>query len=453
MLLRFRVANYASLRDEQELSLVALDDHDDLAVRRPIDDDLSVLPAAAVYGGNASGKSNLLEAMHFMQEAVCHSHLGWGPEATIPRNSFRFDDDIRRKPSEFCVDIAVDGVHYEYGFAVDDEVVRSEWLYCFVKRQRRVRRVLFERSGPEWTSIRFGGHLKGRKRAIAEFVRPNSLYLSVAAANNHPQLTKIYGWFSNQMIYIDAGVPVPHLPYTLHLAATPDRSAVLDLLNYADLGISDIRQEPLVLDNELRDRFMAVLKVVDPDRTPDLGFAVEAATRVDFIHRVRGKEYALPLENESSGTRSWFALLGPILEALAHGMVLVVDELNAFLHPLLVSELVNLFQDPTYNRQGAQLVFNTHDSFLLSPLSKARLRRDQVWLTDRDEDGATTLRPLTDYRVRDGLDSVFRGYLLGRYRGIPIFDEGLLEELILRHTHMHGDPPRKGSETEAGELT
>lgn len=177
MLLRFRVANFASLRDEQELSLVALDEHDDLAVRRPLSEDVAVLPAAAIFGGNASGKSNLLEALRFVAFAVANSHQRWKPGAPIARNAFRFDESVGDRPSEFCVDVALDGMHYEYGFSVDDQTVRSEWLYGFTRRQRRVRRVLFERSGPGGDTIRFSEHLKGQKKAIAELVRPNSLYL------------------------------------------------------------------------------------------------------------------------------------------------------------------------------------------------------------------------------------------------------------------------------------
>ncbi|WP_067181049.1 AAA family ATPase [Microtetraspora niveoalba] len=452
MLLRFRVANHASLRDEQELSLVALDEHADLAVRSPIDEDVSVLPAAAIYGGNASGKSNLLQALRFMATAVEDSHQRWRPGAVIRRNSFRFDDESRERPSEFSADIAIDGVHYEYGFSLDDTAIRSEWLYSFSRQQRRVRRVLFERSGPEGKSIHFGDYLKGRKKAISELVRPNSLYLSAAAANNHPQLTEIYRWFERQIIYIDAGEPQFFLPLTLHEMAEHDREGVLSLLNYADFGITDVRHEQRPVDEEVRARFIAFVRAMDPDQVPDEDAVIHDDPKVDFVHNVQGCEYTLPLEYESSGTRGWFALLGPVVRALARGGLLVVDELNAFLHPLLVGELVQLFQDPRFNRRGAQILFNTHDVSLLSPLTKARLRRDQIWLTDRDPDGATELHPLTRYRVRDGLDSVFRGYLLGRYRGVPVFDDSVLREALARHNGPHADvAQQQNSEAKAGE--
>lgn len=147
---------------------MALDEHRDLAVRRPIPEDVAVLPAAAIFGGNASGKSNLLQAVRFMAAAVANSHQRWRPGAPIARNAFRFDQGGGDRPSEFCVDVALDGVHYEYGFSVDDQVVRGEWLYSFTRRQRRVRRLLFERSGPGGDSIRFGEHTTDQACALLE---------------------------------------------------------------------------------------------------------------------------------------------------------------------------------------------------------------------------------------------------------------------------------------------
>ncbi|GAA1900786.1 AAA family ATPase [Actinomadura bangladeshensis] len=451
MLLRFRVANYASLRDEQELSLVALDEHSDLAVTHVPDDDLQALPATAIYGANASGKSNLLQAFRFMADVVVDSHQRWHPGASIRRNAFRFDGESLQRPSEFSVDIVIDGVHYEYGFIVDDEAVRGEWLYSFTKQQRRVRRLLFERSGSDGSAIRFGEHLRGKKKAIADLVRPNSLYLSAAAANNHPLLSRLYQWFQREFIYIDAGEPWASLSYTLHELEEHDKEGVLSLLNYADFGLIDVHQEARPLDKDTRDKIIAFIRAVDPEHAPDDGVELHDAPRVEFIHRVESQNYKLPLELESSGTRGWFALLGPIIHALSFGKLVVVDELNAFLHPLLVGELVRLFQDPRFNEHGAQLVFNTHDVTLLSSLTPARLRRDQVWLTDRTAEGATVLRPLTEYRIRDGLDSVFRGYLVGRYRGVPVFDDSFLEWTFARHTRRHGSSAKQGSAEEAGE--
>ncbi|GGO81098.1 AAA family ATPase [Nonomuraea cavernae] len=452
MLLRFRVANYASLRDEQELSLVALDEHRNLAVQTPTQDDLSVLPVAAIYGGNASGKSNLLQALRFMAGAVENSHQRWKPGSSIRRNSFRFDDESRDKESEFAVDITLNGVHYEYGFSLNSEAVQSEWLYSFARQQRTVRRTLFERSSPDGESIRFGEHLKGRKKSIRDLVRPNSLFLSAAAANNHPQLTEIYHWFEDQIIYIDAGEPWLNLTKTLHELEAHGRENVLRLLNHADLGIANVKQEPRQIEKRVRDGFVALLSALDPDLTLDEDIDFQPPPKVEFVHQVRGGEYALPMEYESSGTRAWFALLGPILNGLSRGRLIVVDELDAFLHPLLVGELVNLFQNPNFNKNGAQIVFNTHDVTLLSSLTKARLRRDQVWFTDRTPDGATELHPLTRYRVRDGQDSVLRGYLLGRYRGVPIFDDYFLDVALGRQNSRHADPsPQQALEAEAGE--
>ncbi|MEU8035106.1 ATP-binding protein [Streptosporangium sp. NPDC049078] len=451
VLLRFRVANYASLRDEQELSLVALDEHGDLAVRSPTREDLSVLPAVAIYGGNASGKSNLLQALRFMANAVEESHQLWKPGAHIRRNNFRFDEKSHINPTEFSVDIALDGVRYEYGFSLDDHEIKSEWLYSFTRQQRLVRRLIFERAGPQGSSIRFGESLKGRKRAIADLVRPNSLYLSTAAANNHEQLTRIYRWFESDISYVAAGHPHQNPIATLHGLSEHGRKSVLSLLNYADFGITDVRHEQQPFNAEIRERFLALIKVMDPENAADESVEVQGPPKIDFVHRVNEREYTLSADHESSGTRGWFALLGPVVNALSLGKLLVVDELNAFLHPLLASELLKLFQSPTYNKLGAQILFNTHDVTLMSPLADARLRRDQIWLADRASDGATELHPLTRYRVREGLDNVFRGYMLGRYRGVPIFDDHFLERALRGHTGSHVAPQsEQAPETDSG---
>jgi hypothetical protein len=135
------------------------------------------------------------------------------------------------------------------------------------------------------------------------------------------------------------------------------------------------------------------------------------------------------MNEESSGTLAWLLLVGPAVASLRDGGLLVVDELDARLHPLLAAHLVNLFQSPESNTTGAQLVFNTHNVSLLGPSAPGRLRRDQVWFTEKDDRGATTLTALTEYRVRDGLENVEKRYLSGRYGAIPFLDEVALESL------------------------
>lgn len=421
MLLRFRVSNFLSIRDEQELSLIALDEHSERAeVPVPRSGD-SVLPVAAVFGANASGKSNVVHALGFMRDAVLKSHQSWKPDTAVPRQPFLLGGADRADPSTFVVDIAVEGIRYEYGFAVDDRRVTHEWLYSFPEgRPRR----LYEREADR--PIRFGPSLKGRRALVADVVRPNSLFLSAAAANNHPQLLPLYRWFSSGCNLATEGNAADRFEHTLQELEN-HRDALLSLLRYADFGISDIEVENQQMPAEQAEKLVAAVKAIDPARADTLDPQQVTTSDIRLTHTPGGA--SLPLRVESSGTRTWLELLGPVVSFLRRGACLVIDELDARLHPDLAAKLVALFQDPGANSNGAQLVFNTHDVTLLRKTSAARLHRDQIWLTEKDEDGVTRLFPLTEYRVRDTLDDVEGRYLAGRYGGVPFFDEDLLAGL------------------------
>ncbi|MFI7076419.1 ATP/GTP-binding protein [Micromonospora sp. NPDC049903] len=399
MLLRFRATNFASLRDEAELSLIATDEHPGVATRPVPREKLDVLPVVGIFGPNASGKSNIIKALEFAGNAVQLSHQRWLPEEPIPgRWPFRLDPTSASRPSEFVFDFVVDDVRYEFGFSLDDEVIQQEWLYAFPKGRRQV---YLERQGG---SLHFGNNLAGPRELIADTVRPNSLFLSAAATHNHPQLSRIYRWFSSRrMITHDAGTSSRFPPGTL-----PDER-MLALLRFADLGIVGAT-------------------VVRPDPRPAIA---QELPRIEFLHSsaVETGEAPLPWQWESSGTRSWFSLLQLAIRALDAGGLLAVDDLGSELHPHLTSELIRMFHRPESNPSGAQLVFNSHDVGLLGRHRSARLDRDQIWLTEKDASGATRLYPLTEFRVRGGLDDVEGRYLKGRYGAVPFLDHQILDLL------------------------
>lgn len=400
MLLRFRVTNFASLRDEAELSLVATDTHPDLATRPVPREKLDVLPVAGIFGPNASGKSNIIKALGFARDAVRLSHQRWLPEEPIPgRWPFRLDHDSGTRPSEFVFDLVVDDVRYEFGFSLDDEAIQQEWLYAFPKGRRQV---YLEREG---SSLHFGNHLTGPRELIAETVRPNSLFLSAAATHNHAQLGRIYRWFSPRQMIAPGDEPPPRRPpHTL-----PDER-MLALLRFADLGIVG-----------------AAVVQSDATRGP-----VPFEPQIEFLHSASTEDgkASLPWQWESAGTRSWFDLLQLAVRALDVGGLLAVDDLGAELHPLLTAALIRLFHQPETNPHGAQLIFNSHDVGLLGRHREIRLARDQVWLTEKDDSGATRLYPLSEFRVRGGLDDVEGRYLKGRYGAVPFLDHELLDLLV-----------------------
>jgi hypothetical protein len=381
------------------------------------------LPVVAIYGPNASGKSNLFEAVYFAWLAVRFSHQRWLPDDPIPRNPFLLDRASRRRPSQIVIDFVAEGVRYQYGFRWTEREFEKEWLNAYPVANRS-RAIYMRSAGPE---IEFGPSFTGPRRTLEGVVRANSLLLSAAAANNHPFLTPIYQWFSRNFHVAFADNAFSRLESTLHkFEHHPEqRPALLDLLAFADFDIVDVRVK-----RQLRKADDGRPSDAIPANGNDDADDVSEDVEVNVIHDVGKSRRKLALALESSGTRAWLELIGPAFDALQYGYLLIVDELDARLHPVLTGHLVKLFQDPATNPHGAQLLFNTHDVSLLGPNAPARLRRDQVWLTERSNRRNTILYPLTDYRIRDGLDNVERSYMRGRYGAIPEIMESATRDFL-----------------------
>ncbi len=414
-LLRFRTANHLSLRDEQELSFIASDrDLEDPRLIRAEGLQEPLLPVCAIYGANASGKTNVLDALWFMGAAVALSHRRWEPDAGVPRTPFALAPSPTG-PSTYIIDFVSRGARYEYGFAVDDSAVLEEWLKAWPNGRKQE---WYARDGQ---SFEFHRTLRGENKTIETLTRPNSLFLSTAAQNNHEQLTPIFRWFREALRVVRARpIPLSWLdahPWWRQFASSEHdarhtlRSRVRALLCYADLGIDDfqVTSEPVLLDN------------ADDPTAPSQRHAQR--TRLRLAHRGRGEPTWLDLRSESTGTQTLVALLPELLSALTDGGLFAVDELSA-LHPMLALALIRLFQDPSHNPKGAQLLFNTHDASLLGNLvaDPAPLRRDQIWFTEKDQDGATKLYALTDFTPRKE-ENLQRGYLQGRYGAVPFIGE------------------------------
>ncbi|MGW0859006.1 AAA family ATPase [Streptomyces sp. NPDC002690] len=452
MLLRFQVMNHASLREEQELSLVA-------SVERPeraeatAPGDLRAVPVLAVYGTNASGKSNVIDAIGWMRDAVLSSFRTWDPRGGVPRRPFALRADAAAHPSSFAVDFVLKGVRHQFGFSVDARRITEEWLYYYPEgRQRR----LYERDAEE--GVTFGRWLTGRRKVIAELLRPNSLYLSVAAAQGHDQLSEVFGWFGAGLRMATDEDFSLRLDHTVDLCLSDQEHAVdgpmSTLLRYADLGVSglEIKEwEPEVLESGKR-VVQAVREALGD------GFQVQEAARrqVRIEHRTAEGVFSLDLAHESSGTRTWIGLIGPVITTLTEGGVLCVDELDARLHPYLVDALVGLFQSPDTNTTGAQLVFSTHEAALLGRNVRTELFRDQVWFTEKDpETLSTRLFPLTEFVVRDSGggepgDNLEKRYLGGRYGAVPHLEDDLLREMAAAFRHGGGREAGKTAEADEG---
>jgi uncharacterized protein len=422
MLLRFRFSNFRSFKDEQELSLVAESGSDGEAVFESPAVSEKLLPVAALYGANASGKTNVLAALSFMAFAVKDSHRLWKPDGGVPTQAFRLDAAASKTPSLFATDFLIGDLRCQYGFTADATSIHEEWLFAYPNGKKQS---WFQRKAGE--PMTFSNRMPGENRAIENLTRPNSLFLSCAAQNNHEALKLIYAWFSEALFFVTS--ERSHLRYlTANLCEEEEfRNKFSAMLNVADLGVSSLR---MVAAESSEERTIVLNQLAD-------ALDVEEGGRKDFIKQVfrtnielmhRSGESAVPfsLAQESNGTVAYMDLLGPILRMIQIGGIVCIDELDANLHPLLATELIRLFDGPTRNPQGAQLIFTTQDATLLG---SGLLRRDQIWFTEKRNDGASQLYPLTDFKPRKQ-ENLQNGYLQGRYGAIPLMNaDSFLEAL------------------------
>ncbi len=429
MLIEFRVANYRSFRAEQVLSMVASPDkelpNNTFSVPALIRHQL--LAAAVVYGHNASGKSNLLKAMQTAARIVVRS-ARVSPTRELPIQPFRLDPAYGSNlPTRFGFAFVEEGTRYEYDFQLGKRKIHEERLVAWPKG---LSRLLFERTWDTSTddyNWHFGTSYRGERQRLIELTRPNALFLSVAAQFNHKQLTPVFNWFTKIMTLEPNDDRDLEFMAAVELAESNEEDRLAEklqtLLQVADLGITRVVVEERAviqdapdddLPPEVRDAFKAFFAKLSESTKQD-------AKRLDIslYHRtISGDDVVFRPEDESRGTMRLMAIGARVLRALEKGGLLIVDELDASMHPVLVRALIQLFLSEASNPHQAQLIFNTHDTTLLD---LKLFRRDQIWFVQKDNSGASRVYSLLEYRARKG-EALQKGYLEGRYGGIGIVD-------------------------------
>ncbi len=430
MLLEFSVGNYLSFREDATLSLVAtrLKARDQRLNEGSQTDvgGVRTLHGAVLYGANASGKSNLLRAMTFFFRFVRDSAREGQSGDEIPVQPFAFHEDSVEEPSYFEVVFVLEGVRYRYGAELDRTRVCREWLY-----RRKAREVLlFSRDEHELVvKPSFS-----RSALAKEPPRDNALYLSVAAQRNLPEATALMTWF-NRAGFISGIGRIGHgYTYTAHqLVSERLGSALLDFVLAMDLGIRDIQVEEQSLRHDDLPKDLPDEIIEKLVGTKDL-----RVTSVHPIYDDDGTEVGvrrMDFQSESEGTRKLFALAGLLFDTLDEGGLIVIDEFDARLHPMIACEVVRLFQRRETNPKGAQLIIATHDTNLLK---RELFRRDQVWFLEKRRRGSSDLYPLASFKVRN--DASFEAdYIAGRYGAIPFL--GGLEGVVRLATDEHGETP------------
>lgn len=425
MFVEFRIKNFRSFRDEQVLSLVANNDKtlssNSFAVGK-----IRLLKTIGIYGANASGKSNLIKAMDTFRNLVVDS-ANFKPGEDLDVKPFLLDSKTRENPSFFEATFFHKGMHYQYGFTATTKRFEEEWLIAYPKGhgQSWFERRFDKKNGRyDW---KYGSFFKGERVKLANKTRENALFLSVGAQWNNEQLTTVYEWFKENLRVAPPKEDFRPVTAKLLFDIKKDTEAkdiykfVNEALKKADLGINNVNVKKAEVDKE-KIRFPQDMprefreKMIERLKT-------ERSFTVEMLHLVgkTNEAVAFPLEEESDGTQRFFQLLGPWLQTLAYSLTVFIDELEVSLHPLLTRELIKFIQYPHKKLPGAQVIFATHDTTLLDP---ELFRRDQIWFVEKDEEGASKLYSMAEYkerRARKG-EAMQKGYLSGRYGAIPIVE-------------------------------
>jgi AAA15 family ATPase/GTPase len=416
MLIEFKVENFRSIREEQTLSFVGSNYDNELpdnylTPELPGMSGVRVMKVAAIYGANASGKSNVISAIQFFAKYVANSFTDLKPEAPTGTVPFRFEKEWAERPTLFEITIFIDDIRYTYGLGLSEERVTEEYLIAFPNGKAQQ---WFERTwNPsvnlyDWTSSAENFQYDD---ALRKATRDNCTFLSVGAQFNHPKLSSVREWFTGHFKpdRSDFELRTSYMTaYCCHKLPSL-HSSVLDFLKKADLGIVDFTVEKYPDD-------------VTPDRKHYR--LAELHYKIMLRHKGRDSDTWLSLSDESGGTQHLFSLAVPWIISLACGDFICIDEIETSLHPFLARELIKLFLNPEVNPNGAQLLFTTHNPILLD---QELLRRDQFWFTEKDDSGATCLYPLTNYSPRKS-EALMKGYLAGRYGGIPFIPERLIQQ-------------------------
>lgn len=402
MLIEFTVENYLSFKEKVTFSMVAsnIKQHTDTHIFK--EHDYSLLKSAAIYGANASGKSNLLNAISFARNFVINSSKEHNSKELIDVEPFLLSTETDNEPSTFEFVFIKDDKKYRYGFRVNEKEIVDEWLFeaKIIKEKK-----LFERS---YKKIKITEDFKEGK-GLDSKTRENSLFLSTMDQLNGPIAKSIMDWFYN--LNVISGLKT-YTGVTLEKIEKDSlfKQKFIEILKITDLSIEDFKIKP-----------------VDSSKIPDYikQMVKEKEVRtveVKTIHKKYGADNKLESliefdldKNESKGTQKLFSILGPILDTIMNGKILVIDEFDVTLHPLITKLLISLFNSDECNKHNAQLVFISHDTNLLN---KDLLRRDQIWFAEKDQYGKTDLYSLIDYDVRHDR-SFAKDYLKGKYGAIP----------------------------------
>ena len=434
MLIEFKFSNYRSFRDEAILSMEAAGlgtFRKSLIEYRPAgkatNHPLCLLPAAAIYGKNGGGKSNVIRAFWLAVQFIRNAQRTQHEKAAIPVQPFLLNDTSAAEPTRFEFTYVDQGIKYLYGFAATKERIVEEYLYHAPKGQRSL---VFSRAGQEFHFP--ANNLKRRRELIGETVAANQLYFAVACTMNEQACVSAMRWFRECIRFSRGYADIPR--QLLEYSEDPRMlRAISDYAKAADVGIRDMQFEiknqeipsledfPANVPEGIRValmQFAQALSDASPESEQKLRMGeVRAASYHQGIN-LHGEEslYTLELSDESDGTRRLMSLAPDIEKVLSCGGVLLVDELEKEMHPMLVEYIVAKFQSPASNPNHAQIIFTTHNTELLN---MELLRKDQLYFADKSrKDGSSSLYSISELSTPTS-ENIRTGYLMGKYGATP----------------------------------
>lgn len=443
LLLSFTVRNHKSIRDEITVDLA----RPSLRTLRPRDDDWGAVtyPIAGIFGGNATGKSAVLDALRYTFTAISLSATAWQAAKSMQRAPFLLDGTARTSSSTYELDFIHEGRRHLYGFEVDHDGVKREWLRdvpssrwrTLLDRDRDMSRLTFHQS------LRAKIEVTGRELVLSRaLLLPDSSLYPVAHG-----LTSSFDFVLVKDSHREARLSSIADSLAEGTITFTDLEA---LLQVADIGVAKVSIEETNIPERVRRAFRRFERDLreedrpsdpatedDDDSLSDLDddLLAQVVRHLVFTHRGTADECPeFSIQDESDGTIAWLAIAVPALEALRKGGLLLVDEIDASLHPHLLEVLLGAFADPLVNTRQAQLIFTSHESYVLSPLSEVKLEPEQVWLTDKTYEGVTELTCLADFPKHPDAN-VARRYLTGRYGGTPRLSPSTLAALVISEEH------------------
>lgn len=416
MLIDFSVENFRSIKEEVFFSLLASKD-------KSLDNNLitgekalkkdRLLRSAVLYGANASGKSNVLNALDYLKDMVVTSSHNI-PGQKIRFYPFKLDEKCLSKPSKFNINFVQDGIRYNYKVSFTSEKIIDESLHYYPKGAEAT---IFER----YDTINYRFTIdKSKQKGMAERTLENVFYLSNSAQQNYDKTREPFEWFSN---VLDVIRPTEMLGEyaTVELLNKDEnlKNIVLRALVVADLGISNLHAS--IKETSLKDfpNFSPENAKILIEMSNEFNYGTDIDLK--FIHNGFDEKHnqigvQFDIDEESDGTQRLFSLIGPWIDSLDCGSILIVDELDSNLHPFLCEYLIDMFNNPEINKSNSQLVFTTHNSTFLD---QDIFRRDQIWFTEKDaEFGNTNLFSLLEFKQRKDAN-IEKGYLAGRYGAVP----------------------------------